>query len=328
VIDEGSTSDAWTLLAEASRGWISELVWAPNGRALALAGASLVEAPLIGASPTGIDGGGRAGWAAALIALHTLFWFALCLGVATRRRSSTANAMILVGAWVALTFLAPAVLSLANAVLHPVPEALELTVRQRQGYHEAWDLPPSETMEDFYKDYPEWSDQTVPEDEFTWAWYYAMNHRGDQAARDASLAYRDVLTRRDEWARRWSLLVPPLATRLALDRLVATDLASQLAYQDAVRRYHERLKAHFLPILFAAAPIPQVDWERVPSFEPAAPAGQAAQAGFPAAAALVLASICVLLVARIRATRAPRRAEAAQSGPTDHPGRRIPGGYR
>ena len=154
--------------------------------ALALAGASLVGAPLIATSPAEIDGDGRAGWAAALIALHTLFWFALCLGVAVGRRSSTANAMILVGMWVAVTFLAPAVLSLANAVLHPVPEALELTVRQRQGYHEAWDLPPSETMEDFYKDYPEWSDQTVPEDEFTWAWYYAMNHRGDQAARDAS----------------------------------------------------------------------------------------------------------------------------------------------
>ena len=242
--------------------------------ALALAGASLVGAPLIATSPAESDGDGRAGWAAALIALHTLFWFALCLGVAVGRRSSTANAMILVGVWVAVTFLAPAVLSLANAVLHPVPEALELTVRQRQGYHEAWDLPPSETMEDFYKDYPEWSDQTVPEDEFTWAWYYAMNHRGDQAARDASLAYRDVLTRRDEWARRWSLLVPPLATRLALDRLAATDLASQLAYQDAVRRYHERLKAHFLPALFAAAPIPQVDWERVPSSSRLRPAAR------------------------------------------------------
>ena len=183
-------------------------------------------------------------------------------------------------------------------------------------------------MEDFYRDYPEWSDQTVPEDEFTWAWYYAMNHRGDQAARDASRAYRDVLTQRDEWARRWSLLVPPLATRLALDRLAGTDLASQLAYQAAVRRYHERLKGHFLPILFAAAPIPQVDWERVPVFEPAAPGGQVSQAGFPAAAALVLASICALLVAGIRASGAPRRAEAAQSGPAGRPLRRSRGGRR
>lgn len=279
------------------------LVAAKTGARVILVGGLVTSLALIGASLTGVDSDGRAGWAAALIALHTLFWFALCLGVAARRRSSTANAMILVGVWVAFTFLAPAVLSLANAVLHPVPEALELTVRQRQGYHEAWDLSPSETMEVFFEDYPQWSDHAVPEDEFSWAWYYAMNHRGDQAARDASRAYRDVLTRRDEWARRWSLLVPPLATRIALDRLASTDLGAQLAYQDAVRRYHESLKAHFQPLLFSAAPIAQVDWGRVPVFERAAPAGEASQAGFTAATALVLASICALVVATIPAAR-------------------------
>ena len=247
---------------------------------------------------------GRAAWAVALVALHTLFWFALCLGVASGRRSSTANAMILVGMWVALTLLAPAALSLANAILHPVPEALELTVRQRQGYHEAWDLSKAETMEVFYEDYPEWSDRTVPEDVFTWAWYYAMNHRGDQAARHASRAYREVLREREDWARTWSLFVPPLAAQLALDRLAATDLGAQLAYQDAVRRHHERLKTYFYPHFFDAAPIDAVEWDGVPAFEPAAREESPTRAGFPAAAALLLASILVLAVG-LR-TSAPR----------------------
>ncbi len=273
------------------------LVAAKVGARMILVAGLVMSLGLIGMLLAGIDADGSAGWAAALIALHTLFWFALCLGVAGGHRSSTTNAMILVGVWVAFTFLAPAVLSLTNAVLHPVPEALELTVRQRQGYHEAWDLPKAATMDGFFEDYPQWSDQTVPEDEFTWAWYYAMNHRGDRAARDASRAYRDILTRRDEWARRWSLLVPPLAAQIALDRLSHTDLATQLAYQEAVRRHHERLKAHFLPLLFAAVPIAEVDWEQVPAFEPATSVGAASQAGLPAAAALILISFCALLPA-------------------------------
>ncbi len=281
------------------------LVAAKVGARMILVAGLVMSLALIGILLAGIGADGRAGWAVALIALHTLFWFALCLGVAGGRRSSTTNAMILVGVWVALTFLAPAVLSLANAILHPVPEALELTVRQRQGYHEAWDLPKAATMEGFFEDYPRWSDQTVPEDEFTWAWYYAMNHRGDRAARDASRAYRDILARRDEWARRWSLLVPPLATQIALDRLSSADLGTQLAYQEAVRRYHERLKAHFQPLLFAATPIAQVDWEQVPAFEPAAPVGAASQAGLPAAAALILISVCALLP-RLRLRLRPR----------------------
>ena len=259
-----------------------------------LVGAVAAVPVVVAVSLAGFPLDGRAAWAVALIALHTLFWFALCLGVASRRRSSTANAMTLVGSWVALTLLVPSALSLANAILHPVPEALELTVRQRQGYHEAWDLPTGETMQEFFEDYPEWSDRTVPEDVFSWAWYYAMNHRGDQAAREASRAYRDVLRERERWARRWSLFVPPLAAQLALDRLAATDLGAQLAYQDAVRQHHERLKTHFYPLFFDAAPIDAVDWDRVPAFEPAAPEESATRAGFPAAGALLLASILAL----------------------------------
>lgn len=269
-----------------------------------LVGAVVAVPIIVAASLADLRFDGRAAWAVALNALHTVFWFALCLGVASRRRSSTANAMILVGTWVAITLLAPAALSLANAIIHPVPEALELTVRQRQGYHEAWDLPRGETMQAFSEDYPEWSDRTVPEDVFSWSWYYAMNHRGDQAARDASRAYRDVLREREEWARRWSLLVPPLAAQLALDRLAATDLGAQLAYQDAVRRHHERLRTHFYPLFFDAAPIDAVDWDQVPVFEPATPEESATRAGFPAAAALVLASILVF-VAGVR-TFGPR----------------------
>lgn len=254
----------------------------------------------------GIGFDGRAGWIFALIALHTVFWFTLCLAVASGHRSSTANAMILAGIWVLLTILAPAALSLGNAVLHPVPEALELTVQQRQGYHEAWDLPPSETMESFYRDYPEWSDETVPEDVFTWSWYYAMNHRGDQAARDASRAYRDALRQRDTWARRWSLFLPPLAAQLALDRLARTDIAAQLDYQEAVRRFHERLQDHFFPHFFAATPLSAIAWGDVPTFEPAAPGDGATRAAVPAAIALFLASGLALAVGTRRAATATR----------------------
>lgn len=297
---EGGTWNLVRLFAPPRRLLVAKLA----SRAI-LVGAVAAVVMAAGAVMAGIELDGRAGWMFALVALHTVFWFTLCLGVAMGNRSSTANAMILAGIWVVLTILAPAALSLANAVLHPVPEALELTVQQRQGYHEAWDLPPSATMDSFYRDYPQWSDQDVPEDVFTWGWYYAMNHRGDQAARDASRAYREVLRQRDAWARRWSVFAPPLATQLALDRLAGTDLAAQLDYQDAVRRFHERLKDHFFPHFFAAAPVDAVAWDQVPTFEPAAPADSAARAGVPPAIALILASGLALAVGARRAGARP-----------------------
>ena len=154
---EGGTWNLVRLFAPPRRLLVAKLA----SRAL-LVGAVAALLMAAGAAMAGIGLDGRAGWMFALVALHTVFWFTLCLGVAMGRRSSTANAMILAGIWVVLTVLAPAALSLANAVLHPVPEALELTVQQRQGYHEAWDLPPSATMESFYRDYPQWSGRTFP----------------------------------------------------------------------------------------------------------------------------------------------------------------------
>ncbi len=289
---------------ERERGtWNLVRLFAPPRRLLAakvasrliLVGGVVAATVALAALLADIDIDGRAAWAVILVTLHILFWFALCIAAGFGRRSSTANAMILVGSWVTLTLLAPAALTLVNGIIHPVPEALELTVLQRQGYHEAWDLPRNATMEELYEDYPQFAGRTVPEDAFTWAWYYAMNHRGDQAARDASRAYREVLQRRDQWARRWSLLVPPLATQLALDRLAATDLTAQMAYQDAVRKYHERLRLHFYPLFFATAPIDVVEWDEVPVFEPAPVAETGARAALPAAIALVLASGLVVL---------------------------------
>ncbi len=298
---EGGTWDLVRLFARPRRLLGLKL----TSRAL-LAGGLVATLMAIAAMIAGVGLDERTGWAIALVGLHTLFWFALCLCISAGRRSSTANAMILAGSWVGLTVLAPAALSLANAILHPIPEALELTVLQRQGYHEAWDLPPSATMESFLAEYPQWRGHPVPEDAFSWTWYYAMNHRGDQAARDASLAYRNVLQQRDEWARRWSLLVPPLAVQISLDRLAGTDLASQLAYQSAVRDFHERLRLHFYPILFATEPIDAVDWSQVPRFEPAAPVESGTRAGAPAAIALLLASIVVVGMGRWTSPSAAR----------------------
>lgn len=262
---------------------------AARGSLVAVVVGALVGVGAVAARPEPVAGV----WAVAVVATHTAFWFGVCLFVVSRGWSSATNALALAGSWVVLGALVPAALALASALLHPVPEALELTVLQRQGYHESWDRPRSETMEAFASDYPRWSGAPVPEDSFSWAWYYAMNNRGDQAARKASLRYRQALAERHAWARRWSVLAPPLAAQLALDGLAGSDLGARLEYQDRVRRYHEALKIHFHPILFSGATVAEVDWALVPHFQdvPAAP-----PASPPVKETVVLLTIAVALV--------------------------------
>jgi ABC-2 type transport system permease protein len=202
--------------------------------------------------------------AATLILAYVLFWFAAALLVVSLRRSSDFNALALVGAWLGLTILVPALLNVAASTRLPVPEALEVIVRQRQGYHESWDLSKGETMESFYRRYPEMAVYPVPEERFSWGWYYAMNQRGDDAAEGIAALYRERLEEREQWIRRAALWVPPLGVQLALNRIAGTDLANHLAYLDSVREYHEALERALYPVVLREGMADEVNWAGLP----------------------------------------------------------------
>ncbi|NOT45594.1 MAG: DUF3526 domain-containing protein, partial [Acidobacteria bacterium] len=207
-------------------------------------------------------------WAVAGASLaYVLTWTGAALAVAGLRRSSDVNLLVLLGIWVVWTALGPALLNVAAAARHPLPEALELTVLQRQGYHGAWDEPLGEVMDAFYRRYPEWRSYPVPRDRYSNAWYYAMQQRGDDAAEEAAGRYRRGLVAKDAWLARLSWLCPPAAFHRVLTRVARTDLPAYLAYLDSVAAYHERLKQHFLPVIFSDRSVGEVEWSEAPRHE-------------------------------------------------------------
>jgi ABC-2 type transport system permease protein len=195
---------------------------------------------------------------------YTLTWMGAALAVAALRRSSDFNLLALLGIWVVWTALGPAMLNVVAAARYPLPEALELTVLQRQGYHGAWDEPLPEVMDAFYRRYPEWRSFSVPRDRYSNAWYYAMQQRGDDMAEQAARRYRQGLEAKDRWLARRSWICPPAAFHRLLTRVARTDLAGHLAYVDSVAEYHERLKKHFLPVIFSDQTVADVDWRAAP----------------------------------------------------------------
>ena len=129
--------------------------------------------------------------------------------VALAGRASDVNALVMLGLWVLWVVVGPALVTTAGAARFPTPEALELTVQQRHGYHGSWDRPVAETMAAFYARYPEWKDVPVPTDRYTNAWYYAMQQRGDDAAATAAAGYFETLRARHGWVTGWWPLLPP-----------------------------------------------------------------------------------------------------------------------
>jgi ABC-2 type transport system permease protein len=223
---------------------------------------------LLGAVFNGMPAKGLAA-AMIVIAAYLWFWAGLAVIVATRGRSSAANATALMGTWVLLTLVLPALANAALARAVPVHQGVDLMLAQRQSVHAAWDEPPADTMEKFFGSRPQWRNTAPLPERFHWKWYYAFQQLGDESVGAQVAAYRESLLARQRWTERLGWLLPGVGAQAALHRLADTDLEAQLAYQDAVAGFHERLRSFYYPYLFNEIRFRKSDFSAQPRFEPA-----------------------------------------------------------
>lgn len=98
---------------------------------------SILGALSAGAHPRAPGGLTALALCVALIVSYTLFWLALALAVNAWGRSSAANALALVGAWLALVVVVPGLGSVAVDTLYPSPSRVELVNLTREAAREA-----------------------------------------------------------------------------------------------------------------------------------------------------------------------------------------------
>lgn len=210
--------------------------------------------------------GDSVGWLAGAWA-HLAAWAGLATLIAVVTRTPAASLAVALTVWIVQVVLLPALLNLGLATALPVREGLELTVRQRQESHSAWDKPRGETMEKFFVHNPDWSGTPPVEGRFAWKWYYAMHQVADESVAAESTAYVRNLRRRQEVTARLAWLVPTAYAQLLLNRRAGTDLDAHLAYLDRVRGFHAELRGYFYPLCFGEKMLTPADYAAFPQFQ-------------------------------------------------------------
>jgi ABC-2 type transport system permease protein len=208
---------------------------------------------------------GRVGLWLALVTLYCLFWFGVTYLVTGLQRNSAFNAVALVGLWLVLVVLVPGLLNVYVSAARPVPQGIELTVKQREEIHGGWDKPKAETMNRFFALYPQFRDTTTIKERFVWRWYYAFQHLGDQSVQPLAAAYAQGLQQRYELVNRLSWLSPAINAQTSLNALAGTDLPSHLAFQQSATRYHDALRAFYYPYLFHKVAFTHADYAQEPA---------------------------------------------------------------
>lgn len=242
----------------------------------------------------------RFGFITLISLAYLLFWFAASWFVMSFKRSSNFNALTLLGVWLTLTILLPAALNVALATWLPVPEAFAVTVKQREGYHQQWDRPKAETMQRFFQRYPEYAAFQAPADKFSWGWYYAAQHLGDEDAAESSAQLRAKLQQRQQWMRRLAWVVPTINAQAAFNQIAQTELENHLAYLDSVGAFHEQARRYFYPALMCNDAPPPIDWQQLPRHQFH---HEAHAPGFPASSLSLFVLSLGLVVLAIRKTK-------------------------
>lgn len=219
---------------------------------------------VVGTGWAGVPLDGRVLSWLALSTLYCLFWFGVVLVVTALQRTSAVNAVALLGTWLVLVVLVPSLLSLGVAAARPLPQGIELTIKQREEIHGGWDRPKAETMNRFFALYPQFRDTATIRERFVWRWYYAFQHLGDLAVAPQAAAYATGLQERHNLAESLNLLSPAINAQTSLNALAGSDLPTHLAFQRSATRYHDSLRAFYYPFLFRKVAFTHADYGQEP----------------------------------------------------------------
>jgi ABC-2 type transport system permease protein len=192
---------------------------------------------------------------------YLLFWFGLCAFIISLNKNSSTNAMLLLSCWILLAIILPAAVNNYLTSRYPVPEALSTMVEQREAYHEKWDMEKTPTLKAFYKVYPEYEKYGYPQENFSWLWYYAMQHLGDEESKEQSASFMNKLAKRETAARSISFFIPTLHTQHQFNSLAKAGLENHLLFLRETANFHESVRKQVYPLIFGNQQVDEVDWK-------------------------------------------------------------------
>jgi ABC-2 type transport system permease protein len=205
--------------------------------------------------------------AGALVIGALLVWCLIIEAIGRLRASPPVLLTALVGIWLTLALIIPAISRAVIEAVTPVPDGAEILMLQREAVNDAWDIPKEATMTPFLARHPEWEPLGTVEKPFEWKWYYAFQQVGDMRAEPIVSAYREGRLARDQAAGLVAFLSPTALVERGFERLAHTDMRAMIAYEDHVRAFHDELRAFHYPLFFRDPPYDPAVFDDLPRYK-------------------------------------------------------------
>lgn len=205
-----------------------------------------------------------AAWMMAAV-IYGSFWFALALLVNALGRSSAENSVTLLGLWVVLALIVPAMMALVAQTAHPTPSWVELEVGMRDANAQV-SQDASRVLARYYEDHPELVRPGEGEAEDATVRFYAVREEVERQMRPMMEQFEAQRQAQQEVLRRWGLLSPPVIMQEVFSDIAGTGLERYRRFVASVRDYHARWRAFFAPKVLEKAKLSSADYASIPEF--------------------------------------------------------------
>lgn len=207
-----------------------------------------------------------------LTQLYILLWTALSWLIVSLRANSTLSALLLMGCWLVLVMILPAITNIYVAAKHPVPLRTELASLQRHESEELWSANPAMLVDSFNAAHPQFDTIRHPAKDtvfgsvrFIAGYYYLLERRVGEAAR----LLESQLDQRNKYFEKLAAVNPVLNTQQVFNQLAGSSLRDYRNYRDEVSAFQQKWKSFLLPWQISEKPLGAAQFRQFPKFSPA-----------------------------------------------------------
>ena len=210
------------------------------------------------------------------VLLYSLFWFVLALAINFLNKSSSFNAIALLGCWLLLVAVIPQISSALASTLKQVPSRATM-VNELRSLEESFGSQRDSLLNSWYQAHPEVVRKT--ESDMTWEDYWREDFiiapYTDSLSRAVVARYEEAAREQQAFASNLRMLSPATVLYDLLTTLSGTHPSHAEAFRQGSRAFQQRYGQFFRDKFLNGEPMTLADYDAIPVFTP----GNSARAG-------------------------------------------------
>jgi len=201
----------------------------------------------------------------AVAVLYVAVWCSIAFLVSSFNKTSSFNAVVLLGTWLFFLVMVPAFLNAVSVNKYPINQTLISDAIRRIQKNDSEDEL-EETFTRFFKLYPQYKQYHIPSP-YNYAKLYAMSgEMGDKENKPVIDSYYELIRSRDKYVSAFNIISPALQTQQLFNYISGSDIQYYLDYNNELTSFHKKIYIFYADPLYKNKALTEADYAHRPVF--------------------------------------------------------------